>query len=112
VKTIDQIAFDEAMKLPADARKDAGTMAQIYRATAAQFKPGGPIGTFVQAIAVQRESREKLLGARSAAWNPVAETLGKWLNGEVATEKLKKDDMPALGRIMFKIADGLEKVKP
>lgn len=110
-KTIDQIAEAEARKLPAEARKDAGTLAQVYRATAGQFKPGGPIGTFAQAIAIQREARDKVLGAKSAAWNPVAETLGKWLNDEVAAGRLKKDDMPALAKIMSGIAEGLERVR-
>ncbi len=111
VKTIDVITQEEAARVPADARKDAATLAEIYRATARQFKPGGPIGTFNAAIAVQRESREKILAARAAAWNPVAEALGKWLNAEMAAGRLKKDDMPALAAIMGKIADGLERVK-
>jgi hypothetical protein len=111
VRGIDQIAFEEAGKLPADARKDAGTVAQVYRATAAQFKPSGPIGGFAAAIAVQRESRDRMLGAKSAAWNPVATATGKWLNDELASGRLKKDDMPALSAIMVKIADGLERVR-
>jgi len=111
VRGIDQIAFEEAGKLPADARKDAGTVAQVYRATAAQFKPAGPIGGFAAAIAVQRESRDRMLGAKSAAWNPVATATGKWLNEEMAAGRLKKDDMPALAAIMVKIAEGLERVK-
>jgi hypothetical protein len=106
-----QIAFDEASKLPADARKDAGTVAQVYRATAGQFKPAGPIGGFAAAIAVQRESRDRMLGPKSAAWNPVAETLGRWLNAEMAAGRLKKDDMPALAAIMVRIAEGLDRVR-
>jgi hypothetical protein len=106
-----QIAFDEASKLPASARADAGTVAQVYRATAAQFKPAGPIGGFAAAIAVQRESRDRMLGAKSAAWNPVATATGKWLNDELAAGRLKKDDMPALAAIMAKIAEGLERVR-
>jgi len=108
VERAEQLAYEAAMRLPADGRtEDAAKLGAVYQGIAEKIPD--PIDTPEKLITAARFARELTLGSRARIWDAWTQEVGTWLDGLRTAGVLKTmDDYKA---VWLGLSKGLAKVK-